>query len=415
MAPLVRRQTPNRRKQRVPTVNFHLKTRPWQIQPFAIFPVLPGETMTNAMWKSRCVSDPIKSRMVGWWKEYFLFYVRFRDLVATDDFKAIFTDPEANLSSYYTAANVKYFHKYGVNYCKLAVERIAQMYFRADDEDISTDLIDGMIAASILTDNYLDSAIPASAFTAEDVSIDDGADNIIQMSEFEKAARMWEMLKAGMLTDMTYEDYLSTYGIRIRPEEQERAPVLLRHVKEWQMPSNTIDPTDGSATTAVTWSIDERADKNRMFKEPGFVVGITVARPKVYLNNMTGSLTGIMDTAQEWLPAILRDDPQSSLVSIAAANGPLANQSGDYVVDLRDLFLYGEQFTNYAPAASFNGIAMPTAALGKRYPTLAMAQSLFVDDGGAGTAQYIEEDGRIDVTFQTALTDTTPPVSRLSV
>ena len=56
---IVRGQKVNQRKMRAPHNNFHIKTRPWQIQPFCIFPVLPGETMQNAMWKSRVVSDPV--------------------------------------------------------------------------------------------------------------------------------------------------------------------------------------------------------------------------------------------------------------------------------------------------------------------------------------------------------------------
>ena len=73
---IVRGQKVNQRKMRAPHTNFHIKTRPWQIQPFCIFPVLPGETMQNAMWKSRVVSDPVKNRLIGWWKEYYLFYAR---------------------------------------------------------------------------------------------------------------------------------------------------------------------------------------------------------------------------------------------------------------------------------------------------------------------------------------------------
>ena len=65
---IVRGQKVNRRKQRHPTANFHLRTRPWQLQPFCIFPVLPGETMQNAMWKSRVVSDPVKNRAYRDWE-----------------------------------------------------------------------------------------------------------------------------------------------------------------------------------------------------------------------------------------------------------------------------------------------------------------------------------------------------------
>lgn len=413
--PLIRRQRTNQRKLRTPTVNFHLKTRPWQIQPFCIFPVIPGETLQNALWKSRVVSDPVKSRLIGWWKEYFLFYVRFRDLVDGDDFRNMFTDPDAVLSAYQSAADPKYFHRYGVNFCKLGVERIVEHYFRADDEAIDVAEIDGMYGASIQTDNWLDSALPAGAYEALDQNVDDNDDGEIMASEVDKAMRLWNHLRANGLTEATYEDFLASYGVSVPAAELEQRPWLLRHVREWVMPSNTIVPETGAATTAVTWSIDERADKNRFIKEPGFVIGVTLARPKVYLSNQTGSLTGIMDTAAEWLPAIFRDDPYSSLIQVAANQGPLVGQTDGYVFDLRDLFLYGEQFTNYSPDAAMNAIALPGDNMAKRYPSLAMARALFVDDGEAGTKQFIEEDGRIDITFSTQVEDTTPPPRQLAV
>ena len=76
----------------------------------------------------------MKNRLIGWWKEYYLFYIWFRDLVDTDEFKAIFTDPEANLASYYSAAEPKYYHRYGVNFLKMGTEKIVEHYFRSDDE-----------------------------------------------------------------------------------------------------------------------------------------------------------------------------------------------------------------------------------------------------------------------------------------
>lgn len=418
MAPFIRGQRVKQRKIRQPSCNFHLKTRPWQIQPFCIFPVIPGETMKNAMWKSRVVTDPVKNRLIGWHKEYYLFYCRFRDLVDGDEFKALFTDPDANLSSFYEAASPKYYHKYGVNFLKRAVSRIVENYFRADDEAPDDATLDGLWSASIKTDNWLDSAVTGDAMDALDVEIaDTDGDEKLEMSEWERASRMYQLLKANGLSEMTYEDFLSTYGVRVAPEEQEKKPWLLRDVRHWSMPSNTIVPETGAATTAVTWQIDENANKDRFFKEPGFVLGLTICRPKIYLGNVDGSLTGIMDTAVEWLPAILRDDPHSSLIQLAAAQGPLTGQTDPYNLDLRDLFLYGEDFSNFALTGAENAIAMPRdgLGLGKRYPVLADAQAVFVDAASEGTKQFIEEDGRIDLTFSTEIEDTTPSVSRLAV
>ena len=115
--------------------------------------------------------------------------------------------------------------------------------------------------------------------------------------------------------------------------------------------------------------------------------------------------------------AIMRDDPHSSLIKLEAAQGPLSGQTEAYAFDLRDLFLYGEDFSNRVLTASENAVAMPRdgLGLGKRYPVLTDAQGLFFDGAGAGTKQFIEEDGRIDLRIATALVDTTPSVSRLAV
>jgi len=63
-------------------MKFNLVTKPYQLQPFMIMPVLPGETLQNMMLQSQVWSDPLASGMknIGWWCEYFFFYVKWRDL-----------------------------------------------------------------------------------------------------------------------------------------------------------------------------------------------------------------------------------------------------------------------------------------------------------------------------------------------
>lgn len=417
VAPLLKRRHPSQSKIRKPTFNYHLKQRPWQIQPFYIAPILPGERVKNQLWKQTSVSDPVPNRLIGWWQETTLWYVRVRDLFPASDLKSMFIDPEANLSGLYSAADPKYFHYYGVNWAKEAVTQIVENYFRADDEAPSDATIDNMFAATIGTDNWLDSAGLASDFNADiDVQLDIGTDHIFGMRELDKAQQMYEQLKAGGLTDMDYSDFLRTYGVRVPSEELEGKPKLLKSVRNWTMPANTVEPSTGVATTAMYWKLDGRHDSDFQCKEPGFLIGLQIFRPKVYLGNVRGSLTGIMDTAREWLPAILRDDPESSLIEVPAAAGPL-NMNVDYYLDLRDLFLYGEQFTNQVlTAVDQNIVGLPAqTTFQKRYPDLAMSQSMFVDDAGAGTKQFVETDGRIDIVIAGNITDTTPPVSRFEV
>ena len=63
------------RKTRRPTHPFQVRHLPFQIQPFMLAPVLPGETLEFGNLQSRCVVDPIKSPFVGWWLEHYVFYV----------------------------------------------------------------------------------------------------------------------------------------------------------------------------------------------------------------------------------------------------------------------------------------------------------------------------------------------------
>lgn len=411
---------PNRSKVRVPDINFHLKLRPYQIQPFFFHPVLPGERVNKFMWKSNTVSDPINNRLMGWWQEWHLFYVRFRDLFPASDIKSIFTDPNANLSTLYSAADAKYFHKYGVNYCKEATRLIVENYFRAEDEDPANAVIDGMYAASIGTDNLMDSTMLASALIEQtDIDVDENADGNIMMSEIERAQRLYEELKLGGFTDMDYNDFLRTYGIRLPSEEMEGKPKHLRTIKNWQMPVNHIDETSGTATTAMYWKSDERHDKDFMVKEPGFLIGLCVFKPKVMLAGQTGSLVSMMDTLREWLPAVLRDDPTSSMIALDSTQHPFTFAQ-DIYTDLKDLFVYGEQFTNIAPiAANMNVVDLPKVTtagedvfLNKRYPALTDAQSVFK----ASENSFLEMDGKLQITLSTAVSDDgTPPVSRLAV
>lgn len=401
---------------RKPDFPIHLtKQRPYQIQPFFIAPVLPGETVDNLMWMTNTVSDPVKNRLMGWHQEWNLFYVRLRDLFPSADVKAIFTDPAANLSALYSAADPKYYHYYGVNYAKEAVRLIVENYFRADDESPDDCVIDGLWGQSIGTDNWLDSAVVASHLEDAEVQVD-VADGTLELSALERAQRTYELLQMGALTDMDYNDFLRTYGIRLPSEEQEGKPKHLRTIRNWQMPVNHIDETTGAASTAMYFKAEERHDKNFFVKEPGFLIGLVSYKPKIFLQNQKGSVTGIMDSLMEWLPAVLRDDPTSSMIEVAPNAGPLSGQTENYAFDLRDLLLYGEQFTNADPVAANMAVAaLPTPSLQKRYPSIADARSLFVDAAEEGTKQFLETDGKLTLQVRGAIQDGTPSVSRLSV
>jgi len=211
--------------------------------------------------------------------------------------------------------------------------------------------------------------------------------------------RQWEFMRANALTNMSYEDFLATYGVRKSTVEIHR-PELLRYVREWSYPTNPVNPSDGNPASAVSWAIAERADKDRFFKESGFIFGVTVARPKVYIDQK-GSAADYLNTAFSWLPAMMKDDPYTSLREFADETGPLRSTTNGYWIDFRDLFLYGEQFTNVDVQTrndEVNSVALPTAGLvNQGYPTDAMSKLFFVD--AEGTKTHIREDGVVSLSI----------------
>lgn len=397
------------RMTRRPQHRFNLVTKPFGIYPFCIAPVLPGETMKNLLLQSRVITDPIKNRIIGWHKEYYFFYCKHGDLPGADDFKEMMLDPDKDMATTYapSATNLRYYNyddNTGINWVAQCLQRVTEEYFREEGEawDVTT-IETGIPAAGVTNQSWLDSAI-LSANLPSGTDIDTA--DIVTPGDLDPAYRAWQLLMAQSLINMSYEDYLRSFGIRGQAVLQgAQRPELLRYVRDWSYPANTIDPTDGSATSAVSWAISERADKDRFFTEPGFIFGVTVTRPKTYNANQRGALVQWMDRAQDWLPAILRDDPWTSLKEFDDAVGPLAGFTGgagnDYWLDLRDLMIYGDQFVNYditTGDGADNDIELPGATLthaAKNYPSSAMADSLFVT---AGTDE-VYEDGVVSLSI----------------
>lgn len=392
-------QPQSRRVMRRPTHHFNLQTRPYGIYPFMIAPVVPGESLENMLCQARVITDPVLSRLTGWWKEYYWFYVKHRDLDDSASFQSMMLDAEYDISALYGAASViHYHHAGGINWVEKCLKRVTEEFFRNHGEAWNNVTIEtGIPAAGFDNLRWLDSLVPASAMDApDDYEVTIGVDDKIAASEMEAAMRSWDFYRRNLLTEMTYEDFLASYGVRVAAVEENK-PELLRYVRDWKYPVSAIDATDGSAANAVTWSIAERADKKRFFKEPGFIFGVTISRPKLYFGLQNAGLISSMTRAFDWLPAVMRDDVQSSLKQITSgANGPLSSWTGNYWVDVRDLFLYGDQFVNWSMVSDTSGqsVAMPTAAGVKEYPTAAMVDALFAD---ATNADKIREDGVVSL------------------
>jgi len=391
------------RKLRSPQHSFSLTSRPWRIDPFMIAPVLPGETMKNLLLQARVLSAPLKSKLVGWWVEYYIFYVKHRDLTSQASILTnMHLDPATDVSTLRGAgASLGRYHSAGaMDYVQHCLQRITEEYFREEEDgawNAAGNMLDNLPLACVGKNTGLESLRDdAAVAVTQDEELPGERTEIpygVDTAQWSTYYAQWENMRALKQTTKTFEDWLAGWGIKT-PEVQEREnkPELIRYVREWQYPTNTVEPTTGVATTALSASISERADKDRFFKEPGFLFGVQICRPKVYFSKQTGNLAEWLDDAYGWLPPALADQTWTSLKKFAFNAGPLAGAmaSGSYWVDMRDLFVFGDQFVNYDIANAGDGshVVLPDANAKIRMPSGAMADALF-----SGATKTIRTDG----------------------
>lgn len=295
------------RKWRRPKHTFQLINLPYLIQPCMLAPVLPGETLKQLLVQSRVVSDPVKHPLIGWWQEYYFFYVKHRDLAERDLLVNMMLDPATDTSTLNTSASPVSYHFGGApDWTAKCLQTVTEHYFRDEDEawNTSAGLITGWPMAHALSagENWMDTLVV-------DASMPDADPNDLSFQALEPQQAQWEYLRAMKLTDMTYEQWLGTYGVNVGSPGEAHKPELIRYLREWSYPTNTVEPTTGAPSSALSWSVAERADKDRFFREPGWVFGCSVTRPKVYFKNVAGSAASLMKDGMSWLPAIMKDQP----------------------------------------------------------------------------------------------------------
>ena len=214
------------RRVRSPKHTFNLKARPFEITPFMIAPVLPGETLDSGFLQASVVSDKIANNLVGWWHEYHVFYVPIRALVSGEQqassgltpemLNNLFLDPTYDITTDYggmSANNVPYYSfKAGMDWVRLVYDFIVKQYFL--DEGESATLWDDYAIAHIDQGNLFNSLKEETAGTddAELPGVDEQEELDI-LPGFTTHYQQWEMMRDQGMTDLTYKDYLRSYGI----------------------------------------------------------------------------------------------------------------------------------------------------------------------------------------------------------
>lgn len=402
---------------RRPQHTFLCECRPFHIQPFLIAPVLPGETLKNLLLQSRVVTDPIKNPITGWWLEYYVFYVKMRDTYERDEYEQMVLNPAYDHTAMDATASSDSFYTYlgAVDSVKHCYNRVVDVWFRDDDEtyDLAAGVDNTLSMAHVKSPGWLDSYIVATDYATQDVDLIDAATtDVLTVSEFKAAMREWELSRANMLTMQSFEEFVAQYTNRV-PSIELHEPELIRYTKEWSYPTNTVDPTNGTPRSAVSWAVTERADKDRYFAEPGWVFGVTVARPKMYLSSQQGAAAGMLKNVYAWQPPILEHDPDKSMLVFTddstSTSGPLLAAAPEaYRVDVRDLFMYGDQFLGTMAALSGADGTRNLYAWNdnRRYLDDTDLDALFVTSTDL-TTQRVRHDGVVHLNIATTLKDQT--------
>lgn len=375
---------------RYPKHTFNITQRPYEITPFMIAPVLSGETLKNLLLQCRTVSTALENRLIGHHLEHYFFYVKLRHLSDSADIIAMLMDTDLAGVNTAGANNAYHYVQSGApDYVKMCLDSIVTHYFR-DEGDTGSHV--GAVTGLPLAQwtNY--KSIAESLI--DNVVIEtDTITNGNPFPDHEKEYQTWMYMRQMQLTEVSFEDYLGTFGVRL-PDSEISRPELIRMVRNWTYPTNTLDG-DGTINSQVSWSVQERADKDRFFKEPGFLFGVTIAKPKVYLSIQDQSAVSLLGDAFSWLPALMKDNPESSLKKIAgnsaflpwtAASTPTGGQldsDNAYWVDVRDLYLYGDQFVNRTLDPNTNNSVAPenfATFHGKKYPSSAALQLIGKSD-----------------------------------
>lgn len=390
------------RKLRNPSHDFIAKNSPYSIRPFFLAPVLAGETLKSAQLQMNIQSANLASHLTGWWAEVYFFYVKHRDLEDRDILDQMHV-AHADTSSIHSPAHPEFYHQTGIPWARLCTQTVVKHYFRNEDEADDHYDDQGFQLAVVGKNNWLDSAQRDNLLPQEEQDHLIGDQHALSIYEansvpagYESHFDAWQNMTRAKLIAVNFDDYLKAHGIRVPKEvEKPHRPELLRYLQDWQIPRQAPYINDPSISCGrVNWKIAERLDKDRFFKEPGFIIGLWVMRPKIYISQ-AGSATGLLDHGMRWLPAQLQANPETSLHLINEQQAgelfpnyppddPELEQHGVWF-DVRDLLVYGEQhfsgFGDMADALKLtNSIAGPDVDFMRRYASLADIDKMWLDE-----------------------------------
>lgn len=390
---------------RRPRHTFYVQTEAFELNPFMIAPVFANETLVEARFQSRKVSDAMTNALAGAWNEYFLFYVPMRAVIDNGGFsEAGLIDPDANTSAYNrgTTSNLVYTLSGAVDFVQQCLEIVTENYFRDGTEAWDAyEIRTGLPAVAVNQEGWWTTLIDKdSVIDPSDVTLLDAATtDTLEVSEVAAALQNWRADLRFDLTKMDFEDWLAGQGVR-RPrlDRDSRVPEVLRYWRDYGYPTNTVGE-DGTVNTQHSWSSRFMVNRRKYFAEPGFIFGCTCMRPKVFYSNiLSAGVTGMNNTFR-WtrgIPDLISGGERQ--MGYTSAGQLQTAASVEEVFHGESLFTLGDQFVNVDMGTDtyINAIALPTADMSNvRYPTPTMARSVFADTVTPNI--YAREDGIVEL------------------
>lgn len=329
------------RKTRTPVFPVAGVMKPFGLYPLYAQPVLPGETLQSFTMKWRNVSNPVKHPLAGSWLDVWLVYVKLTDL--DENLGNMFISDSVSSTAFEADADrPRTFTKTGqIDWIKLCLEKIHTSYFIDEGETPRT--IDGVPKVKVNNVAWYQNL----TFEDTDVSVPttDASDLYQHLNEY-------AMLQQMQMTELTYEKYLETYGVKL-PSADQNKPEILRYARSWTQPVNTVDPVTGAPSSAWYWSDEVKMDKAKRFQEPGFVLAVASIRPKVFNKHVPYSMVGNLWGFSDWFPSYNLEDPTAGIKTIDAGTDKVLHAdartdlgSKNVLYDHRDLLSHGESFVN---------------------------------------------------------------------
>ncbi len=282
--------------------------KPFGLYPIMCHPVLPGETLKSASSKWTVVSQPLVNPLVGAWLESWLFYVKLTDL-DRDLGQMFISDTYSTTGWTAPDSRTHYFTKAGeIDWIRKCSERVHDAYFISEGETPKTLPAPDADIRKIKLNNR--SWYQNLMFEPAEVALDTTGER-----DHDAQMTAWQMIQQMQMTELSYESYLEQYGVssmKLGIGE----PEILRFTRSWTKPTNTIDPTNGTPSSAWVWNDEMKLEKDKRFEEPGFILQMAAVRPKMYQSSQWYSMVQTLWGFTDWYPAYNLTDPAAGIKRI---------------------------------------------------------------------------------------------------